>query len=451
MAGRNQLQKLSDYLKDQLQKKGIDRFELARLSGVSDSQVWRLLNKLVRNPKVETLEKIANALKIDSGTLTEIVYPNWKNKSNSSVGQPIIDHFPSVESLLGRQEELRRLSEYSDRNQLVFVVGFVGIGKSSLIRSFVRHISEKFEDVLLNPEMSIAQIINLLKEDKRYLVILDNLDTASEEYIPFLNELVKAKYKSCVIVTSQERPKEYLNWDPRPRLLELQGLEESAAIALLQGEGLSPQTDERLVKLLIQKYEGNPWGLKLALQDILELYDGDLASYLGKNSTFTGKFSQEIKIIIERLTPLESEVLYWLALRKVAIPYPDIRDAFTERNTILIDGNAVSEAVQELNRRVLLRKDGSKISLRTTVQICAEKKLQEELFREIRAIAANSLNQILWLYYLDLTNEQIKLRARFSRYENILMQALNQLQSKTKEQNIEINNAIANLQYLLGK
>ncbi len=76
--------------------------------------------------------------------------------------------------------------------------------------------------------------------------------------------------------------------------------------------------------------------MKLAVQDILELHNGNLAEYLGETSTvFSPDFSKEIDEVITRLSPLELEVLYWLALQNEAIPYPEIRDAFTDRTTTM--------------------------------------------------------------------------------------------------------------------
>lgn len=114
----------------------------------------------------------------------------------------------------------------------------------------------------------------------------------------------------------------------------------------------------------------------------------------------------------------------------------------------MIDGNEVAEAVQELNRRTFLQKDEVGFFLRTTVQQCAEKQLRKILSREIEAIAANDMTKLCWLQNLDLIDEQIKLRDRLSRHEQILMQALTQLEASSKEKSV---NAIRNLRYLLGK
>ncbi len=119
---------------------------------------------------------------------------------------------------------------------------------------------------------------------------------------------------------------------------------------------------------------------------------------------------------------------------------------------LCIDGNEVGKAVQELNRRLLIEKDETGIILRTTVQLCAKLQLRKILAKEIKAIAANDMSKLKWLHSIDLVDEQIKLRDRFSRHEQLIIQALTQLEAISKEKGVNaIGYAIRNLRYLLGK
>jgi hypothetical protein len=145
--------------------------------------------------------------------------------------------------------------------------------------------------------------------------------------------------------------------------------------------------------------------------------------------------------------------LYWLALKQESITFPKIRETFIDRYTTLIDKNKIAEVVKELTRRSLLQKnDEGEFGLQTLVQRWVEKNLFLKLHGEIKAIATSNLDYLGYLRRLNLANQQIKLRDRFSRYEPILIQALTQLESQPKEQSVDaIGYAIANLRYLLGK
>ena len=453
---------------------------LARKIRVGRQVIGKWRRGEVKKPTPKNLYNLAKFFEVDEAFLQAIAWGDDKSIVEAYIfNEEIIDEITEeianidieVENLLGGSTRLAELNEYSKQARLIFIVGMVGVGKSLLAKTFynIRHL--QFQETIkftayndssitdiaeyIDPFSEGAANIRILRKIKQEpcLLILDNLDLDNQEYIPLLQEIAETKHQSCVIVTCRDCPRGYLDWAYRPKVVKLTGLAEPEAIALLQREGLSPQTDKKLVQTLIKKYEGNPWGLKLAVQDILELHNGNLAEYLGKTSTvFSPDFSKEIDEVITRLSPLELEVLYWLALQNEAIPYPEIRDAFTDRTTTLLDGNEVGKAVKELNRRLLIEKDETGIILRTTVQLCAKLQLRKILAKEIKAIAANDMSKSHWLHSLDLVDEQIKLRDRFFRYEQLIIQALTQLEDISKEKGVNaIGYAIRNLRYLLGK
>jgi transcriptional regulator with XRE-family HTH domain len=453
MLDDRELSNLGKSIKHNLEQKSWTQKKLAELSGVSESTISKLINDTPEKPEYETLLNLASAFGIHVNELIKIHYPKHLiTSSDSVVEKPLVNLSFLIENIFGRSNELATLIEYTDRSRLIFIESFVGSGKTTVAKALLASVDDKFKEVFFNPKMPIAEIIDMLNKD-RYLFVLDKPDLDNEEYIPLLQEIAETKHQSCVIVTCRDCPRGYRDWAYRPKVVTLTGLDEPDAIALLQNEGLSPQADKTLVQTLIKKYEGIPWGLKLAVQDILELHNGNLAEYLGKSSTvFSRDFSKEIDEIIARLSPLELEVLYWLALQNAAIPYPEIREAFTDRRTTLIDGNEVGAAVKELNRRLLIETNETGIALRTTVQQCAKSQLRKILSKEIKAIAANDMSKLHWLYSLDLVDEQIKLCDRFSRHEPTIIQALTQVEATSKEKGVNvIGYAIANLRYLLGK
>ncbi len=447
---------LGDLIKHQLTVKKWSQGKLAQVADVGRGQVSKLINNVTKNPTLETLRKIADALEIDRQILIKAAQINDQDIFVRSIDNPITDLHLLIENILDRSRELDKLIEYSDRAKLIFITGMIGIGKSTLVKALGESLSKKFADVIFlsDLKMPIAEIIEIIKED-RYLVVLDNLDYTDyeESYISLLEKIAETKHQSCVIVTCRDLPKEYLRWEPRPKHLKLERLAEDQAIAFLQNQGLSPQADTQLVKDLIKRCDGNPLLLKFTLQDIVELYNGDLACYLNHSTIFSGQFGEVIEGIVKRLSSLELELLYWLALKQEAIPFPEIRETFIDCYTTLIDKNKIAEAIKELTRRSLLQKnEGGEFGLQSVVQRWVEKNLFLKLYGEIEAIPTGNLEHLGYLRRLNLANQQIKLRDRFSRYEPILIQALAQLESLSKEQNVDvIGYAIANLRYLLGK
>ena len=452
--------------------------QLSRKIRVGRSLIGKWRRGEVKKPNPKNLHNLAKFFEVDEAFLQTIAWGNDKSIVEVYIHQEeIINEVAEqidnieIENFSDGNVKLSELNEYSKQARLIFIVGMVGVGKSLLAKTFYNIRHPRFQNSIqftayddssvtdiaeyICPFSEGAANIRILRTLKQEpcLLILDDFDLDNQEYIPLLKEIAETKHQSCVIVTCRELPRGYLDWAYRPKVVTLRGLDEPEAIAILQSEGLSPQANKQLVQALIKKYEGIPWGLQLAVRDILELHNGDLAEYIGKTSTvFSRDFSKEIDGVIARLSPLELEVLYWLALQNQSIFYPEIRDEFTDRKTNLIDGNEVDEAVKELNRRLLIEKNEAGIALRTTVQLCAKKQLQKILSKEIMAIAANKIDKLRWLRSLDLADEQIKLCDRFSRYEHILIQALTQLESQPKEQTVDvIGYAIANLRYLLGK
>jgi transcriptional regulator with XRE-family HTH domain len=454
------IKNLGDLIKHQLAIKKWSQGKLAQVAGVSRGQVSKLINNVTKNPTFETLTKIAAALEIDRQILINAVQIDNQGVVIevfvSSTDSARRDLDLPIENILGRSQELDKLLDYSDRTRLILITGMVGIGKSTIAKALGENLTKKFADVIFfsKLQISIAEIMSMIKED-RYLLILDNLDheEQGESYIQLLEQIAETKHQSCVVVTCRDLPKEYYNWEPRPKHLKVEGLAEEQAIAFLENQGLSTQTDTQLVKDLIKKCDRNPLLLKFTLQDILELYNGDLAYYLSHSTVVSGQFSELIAGIVNRLSALELELLYWLALKQESITFPEIRETFIDRYTTLIDKNKIAEVIKELIRRSLLQKnEEGEFGLQTVVQRWVEKSLFLKLHDEIKAIAKNNFDNLGYIRSLNFANQQIKLCDRFSRYESILIQALTQLESCSKEQSVNaIGYAIANLRYLLGK
>jgi len=445
-----------DFINEQLILRGWKPIDLARAMGVSQGQVTKILKPKSDKyePDLSTLRELAKALGISVYKLTPYFVhdENWNRASPERENNWNSDFL--VEKFFGRVDEIDKLTEYCDRNRLIFITGLPSIGKSSLAKSLLQHLApEKFDAIVhfrLNFNPAIADIIKTLQQ-KRCLLILDNLDLEdhTQGYDLLLEQIAETEHKSCAIITCQSLPEDYTSWEPRPKVMRLEGLDELDAIKLLESEGLETQADK--TQALIKRHGGNPAGLKFAAQDILDLYNGDVAGYLKHSTFFAGQIKKQIQGIFQRLSSLELELLYWLTLQKKVFIFSEIVKGFLDCHRKSVHESDILDAVKELRRRSLLQINKGEMNLFPEVQHCADDSLRRALDREISNINLDSLG---WLRSLELRHEQIKLRDRLSRSisEETLCQALNKLEDPSNKLSVNaIGYAIENLRYLLEK
>ncbi len=451
-----------DFINKLLVLKGWKPIDLSKAMKVDQGQITKLLKSKTEkcDPTLNTLDKLAKALDISVHKLTPyFVHSEDEDETPPDGETGERPDFPS-EEFFGRSNEIAELVEYCDRNKLIFITGLAGMGKSTVVKHLQHLVSDKFDDVVplnlnFNPAIaSIDNIIAILKQ-KRCLLILDNLDLEDQEhsqnYHHLLEQIAKTEHKSCTIVTCRTLPEGYRTWEPRPKIMALPGLAEPESIKLLENGGLPSGAKVEQVQALIQKYGGNPWGLKLAMQDIDDLYDGDLAAYLEHKSILVKGFRDEIEGILKRLSLLELEVLYWLALQKEPLHLNDIRTAFPDLYKFSLDGNDIRDAVLELYRRSLLEKYNGHFSLVPAIQDFVGIRLLKEIRHEIEAINSNNFEHLVWLQKLQLKDEQIKLRDRLTRSfsKQELSEASSQVECISRESKKDkIGYILENLRYL---
>lgn len=230
--------------------------------------------------------------------------------------QPINKHSgwseaASISTFLGRSKELETLEHWiiNDSCCLIGLLGIGGIGKTSLAAKLGHHVDEDFEFVIwksLRDSPALKSLsedfINFIRTQKgielnfsntsyravdlflkciqqhKCLIILDNLDSVLkqseyglykdgyEDYGELLHQIGTSVHKSCVVITSRDKPKELaiLEGDRLPvRALILEGLDMESASGILTDVGLPPQESKKDVESLINAYGGNPLALKL--------------------------------------------------------------------------------------------------------------------------------------------------------------------------------------------
>lgn len=306
---------------------------------------------------------------------------------------------------LGRARDLATLRDWvlgTKREaacRLVAVVGSGGAGKSYLVAKLADEVTPHFDFILerslrhyerletllanLNPVLAEATgaalpsaanedlsgaIATLLEFFRRYrcLLILDDLDQVLESgklagryrrehqaYATLLQQVVSRDHRSSLIVISTEKPNDLSELEqnaPRyVRTLSLDGFNETDASTFLKARGLSEPGPAR--SKLIQHYGGNPLALKIAAATIQDLFGGDPSVFLDQGASIFGGIQTLLDQQFERLSLLEQEILYWLAINR-EMAFSDLQDDVLTSVSL----SDLLDALESLGRRSLIEK-----------------------------------------------------------------------------------------------
>lgn len=421
---------------------------------------------------------------------------------------------PDVPVFFGRNEELETLKKWilEEGCRLVTILGIGGIGKTALCVKLTEELQDKFEfviwrslrysptidEIITNLSQPLSQqienfiltssaisISSLLEYLQKYrcLIILDNYEgvmrggNLAGKYIPgyekygeLLRLVGESKHNSCLLLTSRETPQEtaLLSGESLPvRYYKLDGLTQDKAGELLQAQGLAYQKE---FEKLIQSYTGNPLALKIVSHTIKNLFQGHVGKFLSQNTLVIGEiFWNLIEEQFERLSDLEKEIVYWLAIENKPVPIEKLH-----ANILLsISKSELIVALESLFVRCLIEKklEGESVlfTLQPMIMKYATKQLVEHIYEEIvEAIRYTSVDKIKHLRNQALvTFEEDRLEFRdiqlrllvtpirnklkdFFRNESRIQYYFNQLLSMLENQSPQfIGYAKANLVHLL--
>ncbi|MEH2353623.1 NB-ARC domain-containing protein [Nostoc sp.] len=362
--------------------------EMSVRSGLYSATISKVLNREGGVDK-QTIEKLFSVfnLKID--------------KSDYSSSNTRLDWGEAIfnSAFYGRVEELITLEQWilNDHCQLVALLGIGGIGKTALSVKFAEKIQDNFEYVIWRSlreappvKIILGNLIQFLSDEQetesnlpesfsdrvsrllyylqnyRCLVILDNAESilrsgsraglypeGYEEYGELLRRVGEATHQSCLVLTSREKPREiaFLEGQALPvRSLPLSGLKVAEGQEILKLKGLSAAEDEW--KVMIERYAGNPLALKIVATTIQDVFDGNVTGFLQQDTAVFGDIRDILEQQFERLSDLEKDIMYWLAINRESVTLSELRDDIISP----VPQAKLLEAVESLGRRSLIEK-----------------------------------------------------------------------------------------------
>ncbi|MBD2772995.1 pentapeptide repeat-containing protein [Iningainema sp. BLCCT55] len=342
-----------------------------------------------------------------------------------------------VEGFSGREKEISELEQWivgdsSVRCRLVTVLGIGGIGKSVLAARVAKKLQTHFHYLIWRslsnaPPIStlLTQLLQFLPKDAepelpdndnskilrlmevlrkhRCLIILDKVETVlrsgegkpyerAGEYQPgyenygyLFKKVAEAAHQSCLMLASREKPKQVALLEGKNlpvKVLHLRGLNLEEARIMLQDKGFSC-SDAQLCEL-VERYSGNPLALKIVATTIYDLFGNNVGEFLNQIQQETAVYG-EIRTLIEqqfnRLSELEKQLMYWLAIHRDYVSLKELKDNLItpERATTVL------EAVESLLRRSLIEKeaDSSRFRSSSVVIEYVTEKFVEQAYQEI--------------------------------------------------------------------
>ncbi len=380
----------------------------------------------------------------------------------------------------GRKRELEQLQEFivgKPPVRCLAVLGMGGVGKTSLAielaeriqdefvytawYSFQTPAEETFTTIILDclrffseePEKYVEDdvqgkldaFIDCL-ERHRCLIILDNFESllksgslvgeyedGYDEYGKLLDLVCTLPHSSCLLLTSREKPKEVaLLEGTAVKSLVLSGVEEEDGRKILRDKGLIVENDAW--RSLVQLYSGNPFALQLVSPPIRDVFGGNITAFL---SSLEEQQQEQVVVNIvhnlldqqfQRLSDIEREVMYWLAINREAVDTKRLREDILH---VAAKPDLLNVLESLLRRSLIERRDATRFGLRPLVMDYVTDQLVQAAYQEI------DVQQVALLESHALIKAEIEDYIRREQMRSILDPLKEKLLANFNQQEIE--------------
>ena len=339
------------------------------------------------------------------------------SSTSSGSSKPVAESIPSydlgeaptVPLFMGRTHELECLKRWmvEERHHLVGLFGLGGIGKTALAVKCVEQLRDQFDYVIWRslrnqpdcddfingllyglglqheterPKTTTAKIDLLLQRlnEHRCLLVIDDWfailrsrtrtglhQETHDHYGLLLRRVSEGRHRSCVLVTSREKPVGLAFKDNQAlpvRTLHLNGLDVAAGREALSAFGLSATTTS--LEQLLERYSGNPYVLRAATATIIQLFSGHISKFLDQEQLIYGDIRRLLDQQFARLSEPEENLVCCLAKLSDWVTLPEMAQVFSlpDHNTSLI------ETIESLDHRSFIEKQEGRFRLPRLLQ-----------------------------------------------------------------------------------
>ncbi|GAB1538083.1 NB-ARC domain-containing protein [Scytonema sp. NUACC21] len=437
------------------QRTGLTTITLARVMACEEKVDKRTLIHLFKAFYLELNESDYSQPASNDERIEQVVTP-----LNQDWGEAIC-----VSAFYGRTEELAKLEQWiiNEGSRIVTVLGMGGIGKTSLSVKLAKQIENKFEYVIWRSlwnapliqdvlddliqflsnkqkaktelqESSINSKISYLINHfrlHRCLILLDNVEAilqsgtyagyyrkGYENYGRLFQQVGEVSHKSCMMLTSREKPKEVASLEGESLLvhsLHLSGLKQVEAQKIFQHKGFLVSNEE--CKELVNYYGGNPSALKIVTTTIEDVFDSNISEFLKQNTVVFGEYRQFLEQQFNRLSDLEKEIMYWLTINREPISLLELQEDIVAP----VSQQRLLEALESLGRRSLIEKAAARFTLQPVIM--------EYVTTELIDLACEDIatQQLVFLRKYALMKAESKSSIREAQIHFILQPVINGL------------------------
>ncbi len=393
-----------------------------------------------------------------------------------------------VSHFYGREAQRATLRRWllRDRCCLVTILGMGGIGKTALAVKLAQELArgegwredstvvgfdrivwrslrnaplpeDLFADLILtlsdrqaanipsHPGAQISHLLDFLSR-VRCLLVLDNCEfilekgmlagtyrAGFEDYGELFQRVGEVPHQSCLVLTSREKPREIaaLEGERLPvRCLHLAGLGDVESEKILAAKGIAASKDE--CRQLAERYSGNPLALKIVATSVRDLFGTCLSEFLARDITVFQGIRSLLDRQFERLTPLEQQLMYGLAVNREPVTVDELGDDLKPSPPLL----ELLDAMESLLRRSLVEVAAGKrrFTQQPVVMEYVTHRLLEGVCSEIVTPGAGSSPRLIESHALLKTNsaEYVRTAQRHLLLQSAIAQLLYQLGTQSQ-------------------